>query len=718
MRFSISSSAFPGFSGIGDTFSLALTSKQKKICIIAIAAFALLAAAYYFIRTLCKEKIVPADLVEDKKILDVVQVAQPKMNDAEPPPVEVLSQEIPLVEISQTELSVSPAFKERIDLFFADLLRDDEELEKRFEELFPEKVFTEEEVLLFVECAREKIQTVYNADLFAYAISTSLIEEMAKLIQDEPLSFSEELRAALLLSYCLEKNLSVAEVVIEMQNAEIKMKNQLYKFAVHLAEQKGAELCEEIDSFNLDSEDLQKIADRVLYTDANAFLSNLNEFGFHEDVVREEYYLRGLIRSVDAANVILEDSLFIERLRDLSPDVLKTIYQHFKFGKSAVESCKDEVKDQRGEDEIFALLMQKTYPELTVLGFKNAPLLFDQLPEEEKLSLLSMILLLLNFKKPEEVVQESDMFNFLNDLRNLNDPNARFAAVAMILKFEREGKGYKDIFSLKGNSKKNPMYCALVIFACRHLCPDVPCFSKTKMDNADFIKNIVNFLAELYYAEELGATGKQALLKRILENEELQTAKKLLQFTSCIRRGLIQPLIKGDDPAIIMADALKPLLDSLGEPYNCEISKELFVKLDCIVEEIEYYAQALERLPQEHKDRMIPLFFRFLTLTAEGKMVEARYETEELQSIFKSYSLDLWKKGSHRSVAELLKDDPDFKMMEDKPLNFQNELRIAFENEHLKKEEYPDFYRAAFEESRRNFPSAGWSDIKRIGIKG
>ena len=294
MRISISPSTFSGFSGVGENLSLTLTSKQKKICVIAVAVFALLAAAYYFIRTLYKERIVPVDPVEDDKILDVIQVSEPKMNDAEPPPVEVPSQEIPLLENAQTE-PVSPSFTERMDLFFADLRLDEEDAEKRFEELFPEKIYSEEQARLFAERAKIEIQTAYFADLFAYAISTPLLKKMRKLIHDEPLSFSEELRAALTLSYCIEKNLSVSEVVIEMQDAEIKTEYLHYQFADHLAEQKGAELCAEIDSFNLDSEDLREIADRVLYSDADAFFSNLDEFGYQKDELREEYYLRGLI---------------------------------------------------------------------------------------------------------------------------------------------------------------------------------------------------------------------------------------------------------------------------------------------------------------------------------------------------------------------------------------------------------------------------------------
>lgn len=715
MRISISPSTFSGFSGIGNNLSLTLTSKQKKICVIAIAVFALLAAAYYFIRTLCKEKIVPADPVEDEKILEVMQVAEQKMNEAEPPPVEVPPQEIPLLENAQTE-PVSPSFTERMDLFFADLQRDDAEPEKRFEELFPEKI-SEEQARLFAERAKIEIQTAYFADLFANAISTPLLKMMRKLIHDEPLSFSEELRAALTLSYCIEKNLSVSEVVIEMQDAEIKTEYLHYQFADHLAEQKGAELCAEIDSFNLDSEDLREIADRVLYSDADAFFSNLDEFGYREDEVRKEYYLRGLIRSVDAANKILDDFSFIERLRALSPEVLKTIYQNFKFGQSVIEGCKDEAKDKKGEDEVFALLMQKTLPELTVLGFKKASFFFDRLPEKKRLQLLAMILLLLNFEKPEVIVLESEMLNFLKELKTLKDPNARFAAVAMILKFKREGLNYKQFFSAKGQANENPMHCSLVLFACKHLCPDVACFGKKKLNNPEFVKSVIIFLAELYYAEELGDESKAAILKRILENKKLQTTNKLLQFTSCIRRRLTQPLRMGDDPEKILAENLKSSLDSLGEPYNCKLSKELLGQLK-FPEELGYYAQGLERLPQEEKDRMIPFFFNFLTLTAEGKLVESRYETKEIGSIFKSYSLDLWKKRERRTAAELLKDDPEFDMMEDEPLNFQNELQIAFENEHLKQEEYPDFYRAAFGESRGQFLKLDGPEIGQLKKKG
>ena len=380
-------------------------------------------------------------------------------------------------------------------------------------------------------------------------------------------------------------------------------------------------------------------------------------------------------------------------------------------------SCKDEAKDKKGEDEVFALLMQKTLPELTVLGFKKASFFFDRLPEKKRLQLLAMILLLLNFEKPEVIVLESEMLNFLKELKTLKDPNARFAAVAMILKYEREGMSYKQIFSAKGQAKENPMHCSLVLFACKHLCPDIPCFGTKKMDNPEFIKSMIIFLAELHYSEDLGEGGKKSILKRILENNKLQTTNKLLQFTSCIRRRLTQRLRMGDDPEKILAENLKHSLDSLGEPYQCKIAVELLDKLK-FPEEIGYYIQSLERLPQEEKDRMVPFFFNFLTLTAEGKMVEARYDTKELRSIFKSSSIDLWKKGERRTVAELLKDDPEFDMLEDEPLNFQNELQMAFENEHLKQEEYPDFYHAAFGESGGKFPVLEVPKLGELAKKG
>lgn len=680
-------------------------SLSKRIVVAVSLAFSCLAAAFLFYKWSLRS------FSGKKQAENKLPVRSP-----------VFEQKIPQKVIREDILTdaIEPAanFKRKVGSFIADLRLDEMEIKERFQLHFPDEVtFSAKEALHFVQEAKELLKDEYRAKVFAYAISFPLIQRLVKLIKYEPDQFPETMRAYVALRYCEEKKLDAEDTVEQMARASLSSERLRYKFASRMVRRDPADLCNEIDAFDIRDEHLKgKIAEIALYHDADAFFANLNEFDL-DDQLKRDYFLRGLIRSIDPADKLLSDYDYLFDLEHFPLELLELIYQTFHFGQGEIKKAIIEQKGQKTgpmeEDRAFALFLQKSPPELEMLGFHNQHSFFEWLPEPEKLSLIAILLFLNSIDDPQQLIKEPDTIPLLKEIAGFNDPFARFAVVALLLKFINGGESLARILDFyKGTAIKTdsyPKYFSLVDYACHHFFPERNDSALLEMGWKDpaFRKQMLVFLAELVLSERLDACGRKEILLSFLEGEAYQNPECLFEFSSCLSRRFIKELRNKQPPKQILLNSLSATLQNLGAPYNCSLNDELLARLK-YKEEIGYYAQALEKLSSDEKSRLVPFFFRFLKLSAEEKMRDERYHHSEIAALFSEYgldgaSLDKWKKGTRSSVAELQARFPHFQSGNDH-WDIQSELRKSFASEHLLAADYPEFYAVAIEEKEGKFP--------------
>lgn len=351
-----------------------------------------------------------------------------------------------------------------------------EKLKLKFEELLKgHPFFTVEEVFQSKE-ADEKILKETSSKAFSLSLPFSLLEKMREIIKEDPFQFEEEMRAHIFLRYCNEKQLAGKETLEQMNAAGIISDKYRYRFAKQLAERNCKDLCEEISAFEIQNEaSIKKVAEIVLCSDPNQLFLSLSEF-FQEDEIREEFYLRGLIRSSDALRNLRDDSHFEERLSAFPPSVLKWIYQEFKFGKKMIQTAMQQVQGYT-EDEIFVLFVTKSPPELQHLGFNDGDGVFiDWLRDEEQLSFFALILFLNAIKQPPSWVCNNPVaLQFLKEINAFKDPSLRFAATGLALWQIKQNLPIDKIVSHVNENfvKENQKIFALILTLCENLCQEI-----------------------------------------------------------------------------------------------------------------------------------------------------------------------------------------------------------------------------------------------------
>lgn len=562
--------------------------------------------------------------------------------------------------------------------------------------------FSDKELIHF---ANQQMLSKETAKNFIATIPPDLLKRLIQLILKEPVSFPELSRAYLMLRHCDAKKLNAEKIRKWMKKAHIKDDCLRYQFAKLAAKRDGEGLCNEIKCFELaDTTFKRKVAEIVLNTALTTFLSNLNEFDFIQDTLREEYFLRSLMLSSDAIDSLLKDSYFVPRLMEFPASILKLIYQKFKFAEDDIKTAQKTCKESMADDELFAYAIKQPYYKLESLGCKKLGFFIEYLPDREKNPLTAMILFLLAFEKPEELIQDPTIFSFFEEIENFSHPAARFAAIGLILKFNRMGILPQVVLSY-GTKKQvtvltDPLLFSLVLYACNAI--GAKKFSeeglKQNWKDVEFKRKMILFLSEFFLSEKLTDEDRKTIFEAWFQNKKFPSTKMLSDFSTCLTQRLTSPLKQGKDPSIILCDQLKDVLDRLGHPYDRKISSELLIKLPFRGETVSY-AQGLEKLPIMDKDLIVPFFFKFLNTLAEGTLEANRYKTPEMISLFATYSLDLsvWKSNTSSTVRDLFSRH-QVKGLEEQ-INFTpfDALQKVFEENHLRKELYSDFYQAAFE---------------------
>lgn len=569
---------------------------------------------------------------------------------------------------------------------------------------------------------------------FSQDISEDQCKQIYKLIKnkspEEVECIPETVRAYVTLRYCADKKLEAAETISKMSKANIADEKLRYKFAVYAAKKQVSDFTNEMSDFKItDVALIRRLAEVALYFDAEAFFSDLNEFDFDTNPIREKYFLRGLVRSTGAIQKLLEDDFFISSLKDLQTELLKFIYEHFGFGKEIIKACIQKVKNiiyiPRNDDSskefthILSLMMVKDLipdDEVSVFAlfvrnpasycwisndiYENTSFL-EALNEQEQIQLLAMLLLLKSLANPQVIIRYPEVLEFLKEIHSFRSPLTRFAIVALALKEVEEGSSLIDqlTFSTDTTKSYSRMY-SVVLCICRRLCPGVDMsFLKSKWNDNAYVKEFIIFLAELCFSEKLTNDDRKNILSRLFTDKRLQSKEILIDFTSCLSNRLTKQLTRGQNPHQVLAERAISFINRMGKNYKCAIDSSLFFKLRH-TEEIVQYVQSLEKLPENEKDQMVPFFFRFLNFLAEGKMSEMRF-TRELSELFTSYKLErnIWEHDCVSKVGDILARFPGHVVVPDDVFNVEDALMGVFEEKHLEASEYQDFYKFAKRET-------------------
>ena len=482
-------------------------------------------------------------------------------------------------------MSSITTFPTRVELFTQNIVPDVNvsTLRDHFSRFFPYNYsFTKEEVLLFVNCVRQQITKEKTAKTFSMAISTDLVKKIFKFnklqIEQSINDIPESLRAYIALRYCAVKDLDANEIVLNMRRVAITSERLRYKFAIHAAKRHVADFTNEVTDFQLkDVSLIRRLAEVALYFDTNAFFSELKKFGFLENKVREEFYLRGLVRSVGVVEKLLEDDVFLSSLENFSTKVLEFIYEQFSFGRTAIQEAIRQAKNPQPEppsgilkylvqrieetplllekkansddlsrkkeyllpeneaSSVFALFIKKAGSPLYVLpelGFKSIAI-FDHLNDNERQALLAMLLLIKSLDDPELAIQ-SEVLLFLKEINSFPDPAVRFAVVALALIGIKNGR---DLINQLSHSRTRielnsyPKIYSLILYTCDGLCPNTDYeLLHDKWKNIYFRKNFIRFLAELFFLKSLRIVRDKKSYRNFLVTKICKNRKCSLIF--------------------------------------------------------------------------------------------------------------------------------------------------------------------------------------------
>lgn len=628
---------------------------------------------------------------------------------------------------------------------FADEVPKERYLRDRFHASFGDSSFSAAEVTHFVNSAKAHITTGKAAEIFSRVISSGLAKRLFQECERD--ASTELLRAYVTMRYCADEGLDSRQIFEHMQEAEIKSDQLCYKFAAHVGKHDPAGLVDEVGVLKLQDPALnRRLAEIALNFDPKAFLENLSGFNFFDDAVRGEYYLKGLIRSTEVAEQLADDIWFTDRIRQLPDSVLEQLYSDFHFGQKAIQESglaadiwfidrtrELELPDfvleqvytdfyfgqkaiqesdlaaarQMTEAEIFRrLLTDRAFVDFLSrreVAFPNARQFLFLLDDTDKLPLLAMLLLLTAVKNPQEAIQSPEIQAFLQEIKSFPSPSVRFAAVTLLSALVKK---QADLLSLQyafDGKSDYPKILSLVVYVCDQLCPAANARGVllNKWKEKTFRAEFTCFLAELMVGEKIDEACRQNVLEHFFQTRDLQRPEVLIQYTSCLRRRLVKQLGLKVHPNIILSERFQAALDSLGSPYKCSLTVEELSKLQ-YKDEIGHYVQALQRLPADDKQRMVPFFFRFLRLTAAGEMQEERYRTPEIRALFKKFKLDLsrWKQERSSTVAEIFARFPDIPSIVPRPLDIKSEMRTAFEDGHLLQADYPKVYAYIFNNAK------------------
>lgn len=608
--------------------------------------------------------------------------------------------------------------RNQIDLFTQQITQNASlpELQNKFEESFPgNNTLTEEEVKDVVDSASENLATEKTIKLFSRAISPGLCKQVYKYIknQEEIEDIPEELRAYVTLRHCEEKHKCATEVISKMNNVDIADQRLRYKFAVYAAKQRVSDFTNEFTDFEItDDIYVRRLAEVALYYDADAFLSDLNEFDFLENPTREKYFLQALARSIGAITKLLSDDYFISSLQDMPTEVLKMLYTKFGFGKKIIEIASGEAqlssnstfskiisdlknnRDIYNNDEasVFALFVKNAdSPHLKgKWGVSDviSDVFFDGLDDDHQIPLLAMIFLLKAIENPLEIIRHEEVQRFLTEINSLKDPGARFAVVAIVLKGVDDGKPLLDqLRHVNGQGIR-----AVVYNTCVRLCKSQDYNNIKKKWNDDiFLKKFVLFLSELLFSEKLNNRNRGTILSKIFNDTTSEIEELLIDYSSCLTLRLIKPLIDGISPRNILADRGIRLINRLGAPFKCKIDQNLYSKLRH-TEDIIRYVQSLSKLSENDKEDLVPFFFEFLTALGNGSMPSMRF-TKEVQKLFETYNLsrDTWEKETCEKVSAILKRQPQAQLEAAETFT-KTALLEVFEHHHLDSNEFSPLY--------------------------
>src|SRR3990167_900433 len=275
-------------------------------------------------------------------------------------------------------------------------------------------------------------------------IAENLYDFFYNLEFDKLVEIPESIRAYVTLRSCKDQKLNSKDILDRIERAGIDSQLFLYKFATCAAKRNVADFTNELTSFKI-SESLftRRLAEIALYFDSNAFFDDLNEFGFHEHKIREEFYLRGLIRSVDVISNLLDDNDFMsgfekedksgpKKEEKFSPEILSFFYRNFDFCKKAVQRAIDASKTKQANDEkTFISFIQASSRQVLQkrLGLQNT--FFYYLEKKEEHGFLAMILLIksIDSLKLSSYMQRSEFLDFLKEIFNFHDPATRFSLI-------------------------------------------------------------------------------------------------------------------------------------------------------------------------------------------------------------------------------------------------------------------------------------------------
>lgn len=576
-----------------------------------------------------------------------------------------------------------------------------------------------------------KIAKIFSLIIPSY-VAENLHEFMGDLVGsldfDKLIAIPEPIRAYITLRSCKDKKLSSKDTLERIERVLIGTPLFLYKFATCAAKRNVADFTKEVTSFGITEKPLvRRLAEIALYFDSKAFFEDLNEFGFREDKIREEFYLRGLIRSVDTISSLLDDGDFMSSLENLSPELLSFFYRNFDFCNKGVqraihaskaalpstpmsnffpieESEEDEEEipqEQVNEEKLFISYIQASSRQVLLqrLGFRNT--FFYYLEKNEEHGFLAMILLVksIDSHRLHSYMEKKEFLDFLREIYNFRDPATRFSIVLLSLGLMKKGMCLIDQLKFPTEGKNHPKMFSITLCALNDFQQSQTADSlESKWKNVFFLKNFVRFLAELSFSEKLNHQEKSGILSIFFKDANLQTPEILMDYCLVLSSRLTKLLSSGESPRRILLERQLFFINRLGESYHCSLEPETFLKLQ-YRQEISYYAQSLERLPEEEKESMVPFFFEFLHRLAAGTLKKERFNTPELKNLFTTYQVNqaLWEKETESNVETILSRFPNVALPIEcnKPFNIQHALLKAFEEKHLLIGDYEEFYNFA-----------------------
>ncbi len=363
---------------------------------------------------------------------------------------------------------------------------------------------------------------------------------------------------------------------------------------------------------------------------------------------------------------------FIEDLKERNNSFFMILYHLFNFdrkvhwqvlpdeNKALEDDLRKAITNIRdySEAQIFCLLArQPPQWQLYGMGLRDNDLSLRHLSDREQYScgvVFLYLICLLRQKQVglEDLQEDKPIYLLLQEVANFPDVFTRFTIAAITFELLRRNIGINQQLSHLQESGRH-RYLKSVIEAgwlCMFKAEDGTIRSFFRSDS--HIKEKARVLVELLFSVKSDQAKQKSILES-LKSKDWQKEKELRDLSACLAMGLDKQLVSSTSPSMVLSAAFKSSLQNLAKIYRLDSNGLLESIPESIRQDVGYYAQAIEKLPENDKLRMIPTLFDFLEQVSKGTMQATRYQHSEIQTLLSKLDSKKWIDGDSITIENL-----------------------------------------------------------------